>query len=108
MESGKTAAFLFYRNSLELEAISGLPMPDPDDLAYQSFNHEDLSLDVMSRGHCFDQFPSFDHIHYSWRCDQVKSEESQQNRHDKNGYLCLEFHLYSPFILLSFCNFIYT
>jgi hypothetical protein len=74
IESGRTAVLLFYRNGLELEAIYGLPMPDPDDLAHQSFNHEGLSLDVMSRGLCLDQFPNFDHIHSSWRCDQVKTE----------------------------------
>ncbi len=83
-------------------------MPDPDDLVHQSFYHEDLSLNMMNRGIHFVYCPDFDHIYSSWRCHQVKSEKSQQYRHDKNGYLCLEFHLYSPFILLSFCNVIYT
>ena len=41
---------------------------------------------MMNRGIHFAYCPDFNHIYSSWRCDQVKSEESQQNRHPTQLY----------------------
>jgi hypothetical protein len=46
--SGKTAAFLVYKNGLVSEARDSLPIPAPGDLAHQFLHHEDLSFDVTS------------------------------------------------------------
>ena len=85
--SGKAAAFSVYGNSLESDAVSDWPTPDPDDFAHQYFHHVKLSYDVMSR----------DHFQCSRR-NQAKPDECQQNRNRKNGCPRFEFHLYSPFI----------
>ena len=54
---------LVYRNGLESEAISDLPIPDPDDLDHQSFCHEDLAFDMLNRGIYLVQSPDLDHLH---------------------------------------------